>query len=242
MKGLIPAAGKGTRMRPFTRAYPKELLPVGKKAVIEHAIDALKMAGIDEICIIVGHKQHAILDYLGSGEELGVELTYAVQDERTGLATAIAAGDHVINSEPFAVVLGDSFFNPKNFVDDLRAYHEAEDADATIGAVEVDDPTSYGVIDGDGQEEGRVHGLVEKPDEGSAPSNLAIAGVYIFEPAIFDAIRRTGKGAGGEYQLTDSIRIMMEDGSDVRYKYIPGEWIDVGTPERLKRANREFEL
>ncbi|MDY6770237.1 MAG: sugar phosphate nucleotidyltransferase [Candidatus Nanohaloarchaea archaeon] len=242
MKGLIPAAGKGTRMRPFTRAYPKELLPVGKKAVIEHAIDALKMAGIDDICIIVGHKQHAILDYLGSGEDLGVHITYAVQDERTGLATAVKAGERVIDDEPFAVVLGDSFFNPKNFVDDLRAYHENEGADATIGAVEVDDPTSFGVIDGDGDEQGRVNGLVEKPAAGEAPSNLAIAGVYMFQPEIFDAIDRIDKGAGGEYQLTDAITRMMEDGKDVRYKYIPGEWIDVGTPERLKRANREFDL
>ncbi len=242
MRGLIPAAGKGTRMRPFTRAYPKELLPVGKKAVIEHAIDALRLADIDDICIIVGHKQHAILDYLGSGEELGVQLTYAVQDERNGLATAVGAGERVIDGEPFAVVLGDSFFNPKDFVGELRNYHEEEGADVTIGAVEVEDPTSYGIIDADGHSEGVANGLVEKPGKGEAPSNLAIAGVYIFEPEIFDAIDRTEKGKGGEYQLTDSIRVMMEDGMDVRYKHIPGEWIDVGTPERLKRANREFEL
>jgi dTDP-glucose pyrophosphorylase len=240
MRGLIPAAGKGTRMRPFTRAYPKELLPVGKKAVIEHAIDAFKLAGIDDICIIVGHKQHAILDYLGSGRELDVQLTYAVQDERNGLATAVGAGERVIDSEPFAVVLGDSFFNPKDFVDDLRRFHETEDADVTIGAVEVDDPTSYGVIDSG--EDGSVQGLVEKPDAGEAPSNLAIAGVYIFEPEIFRAINRTPKGKGGEYQLTDAIRVMMDDNRKVMHKHIPGEWIDVGTPERLKKANREFNL
>ncbi len=242
MRGLIPAAGKGTRMRPFTRAYPKELLPVGKKAVIEHAIDAFKEADITDICIVVGHKQHAILDYLGSGQELGVQLTYAVQDERNGLATAVGAGRRVIDDEPFAVVLGDAFFNPKDFVGDLRDYHEREGADVTIGCVEVDDPTSYGVIQGNGSDAGAVSGLVEKPAAGEAPSNLAIAGVYIFEPGIFDAIDRTEPGAGGEYQLTDAIRLMLDEGADVRYRHIPGEWIDVGTPERLKKANREFEL
>lgn len=229
-------------MRPFTRAYPKELLPVGKKAVIEHALDAFRLADIDDVCIVVGHKQHAILDYLGSGQEMGVQLTYAVQDERNGLATAVGAGHRVIDHEPFAVVLGDAFFNPKDFVGDLRRYHEAEGADVTIGCVEVDDPTSYGVIEGEDGEAGRVTGLVEKPAEGEAPSHLAIAGVYIFQPEIFDAIDRTDPGKGGEYQLTDAIRIMLEDGADVRFKHIPGEWIDVGTPERLKQANREFEL
>lgn len=241
MRGLIPAAGRGTRMRPFTRAYPKELLPVGKKAVIEHAIDAFKQADIDDICIIVGHKQHAIIDYLGSGKDLGVQLTYAVQDERNGLATAVGAGERVIDSEPFAVVLGDSFFNPKDFVGDLRRFHEERDAHVTIGCVEVDDPTSFGVISGDA-ETGIVDGLVEKPDEGEAPSNLAIAGVYIFEPEIFRAIENTPQGKGGEYQLTDAIRVMMNDGKKIMHKHIPGEWIDVGTPERLKKANREFTL
>lgn len=242
MKGLIPAAGKGTRMRPFTKAYPKELLPIGKKAVIAHAIDALKLADIKDINIVVGHKQHAILDYLGSGADLDVHITYTVQDERNGLATAVQAGKRVIDGEPFAVVLGDSFFNPKDFVGELRKYHESEGADVTIGAVEVEDPSSFGVINGTGNSSGIVEGLVEKPEPGSAPSNLAIAGVYIFEPELFDFIPETPQGAGGEYQLTDTIRLMMENGYDVRYKYIPGEWIDVGTPERLKKANREFEL
>ena len=115
MKGLIPAAGKGTRLEPITLAIPKELLMVGDKAVIEHVIDAFKMADITEITIVVGWKKHAILDYLGSGERLGVHLTYVVQDEQNGWAKAIQAGERVIGDDSFAVVLGDDFFYPKSF-------------------------------------------------------------------------------------------------------------------------------
>ncbi len=239
MKGLIPAAGKGTRMEPFTNAYPKELLPVGEKAVIHHAIEDMKEAGITDITIVVGWKQHAIIDYLGSGEELGVQLTYVVQDDRDGLAGAVKAGEHVIGDETFAVILGDNYVDDKRAMPDLVDFHQENGLEATIGAFCPDDVTSYGVIDG---EDGIVNGLVEKPSEGEAPSDLAISGMYVFEPSIFDAIEKIGTGAGGEYQLTDAIDKMREDGEKVGYREIKGDRIDVGTPERLREANREYDL
>ena len=241
MKGLIPAAGKGTRMRPFTRAYPKELLPVGEKAVIEHAIHALKEAGITEITVVVGWKQHAILDYLRSGDEYGVELTYVVQDDRNGLAGAIKAGEHVIGEEEdFAVVLGDNYLESIDVVKDLRQFQNEKDFDVTIGTQEVDEVESYGIIDPG--EDNTIEGMVEKPSKQEAPSNMGITGVYLLSPEIFTAIDEIEKGKGDEYQLTDAIDRMRRNDYDVGYKEIIGEYIDVGTPGRLREANRELDL
>jgi glucose-1-phosphate thymidylyltransferase long form len=240
MKGVIPAAGKGTRMEPFTNAYPKELLPVGEKAVIHHAIEDMKEAGIKDICIVVGWKQHAIIDYLGSGEELGVQLTYVVQDNRDGLAGAIKSAEHYIEDDTFAVVLGDNYVDDKRALRELVKFHRHNSMDATIGAFNPEDVTSYGIIDpGD---DNMVEGLVEKPEKHEAPSELGISGLYVFEPVIFDAIENIEKGKGDEYQLTDAIDELRKQDYRVGYDQIKGTRIDVGTPGRLREANREFDL
>lgn len=240
MKGVIPAAGKGTRMEPFTDAYPKELLPVGEKAVIEHGIEDMKKAGITDIVIVVGWKQHAILDYLGSGKKLGVQLTYVVQDERDGLATAIQAAEHVVEDESFAVVLGDNYVDCKDALKNLVDFHKDREFLTTIGSFKPDDVTSYGVLEtGEGN---KVEGMVEKPSKEEAPSDIAISGMYVFEPEIFNAIDEIEKGKGGEYQLTDAIDLLRKETGKVGYQNIKGSRIDVGTPERLRKANREFDL
>ncbi len=237
MKGLIPAAGEGTRLKPITLAIPKELLMVGDKAVIEHVIEAFKIAGIYDIVIVVGWRKNAILDYLGSGERLDVDLTYVVQDERTGLAKAIQAGERVINGKEFAVVLGDNFFHPKNFLKELVGFHEENGAAVTMGVTEVQDTTRHGMIAIEGN---KVIDLIEKPPKEKAPSNLGSSGVYAFQPEIFDAIRKTKPGLKNEYQLTDSIKIMVDEGHKVIYKKLEGRHIDVGTLEDLKEANLLF--
>lgn len=237
MKGLIPAAGRGTRLEPITLAIPKELLMVGDKAIIEYVIDAMKLVGITEITVVVGWRKHAILDYLGSGERLGVKLTYVVQDKRDGLAKAVLAGSHIIGNEPFLVVLGDNFFYPKTFLKDILAFHQDEKADVTVGVSEVDDVTRHGIVKIEGKE---VVDLVEKPSIDKAPSNLGCIGVYVFQPAIFEAIRKTNPGVKNEYQLTDSIKIMVDDGHSVLFKKISGQHIDVGTLDDLKKANLHF--
>lgn len=232
-QGLIPAAGSGTRLGPFTNAIPKELLPVGEKAVIEHVVEAMKLAGIDEIAIVVSPHKHGLSDYLGSGKRFGVKLTYVVQDERLGLADAVLSGEHVINGS-FAVVLGDNFFYPKSFLRDLILYHLQERADASLGVAEVDDVTRHGIIMQSGD---KIVDIVEKPSLERAPSRLGAMGIYIFEPEIFDAIRSTKPGYGHEYQLTDSVKVMVDRRRKVLYKKIEGLHIDVGTPKDLMRAN-----
>jgi len=236
MQGLIPAAGSGSRLGPFTNAIPKELLPVGECAVLEHAVLAMKYAGIEKIAIVVSPHKHGISDYLGSGKRLGVRFTYVVQDEKKGLADAILAGEHVISGS-FAVVLGDNFFHPKSFLSDLISYHEAEKADATLGVVKVADVTRHGIITPDSN---RVLDIVEKPTIEEAASNLGAMGLYIFNEDIFSAIRLTRPGYGGELQITDSIKLMIDQKKKVRYREIDGIHIDVGTPKDLMRANEWY--
>jgi len=240
MKGLIPAAGKGKRMEPFTDAYPKELLPVGEKAVIHHVVEDMKAAGIEDICIVVGWKQHAIMDYLGSGEDLGVQLTYVVQEERDGIAGAIESAEHYVGDERFAVVLGDNYVDDKKSLQDLIDFHKDRGHDATVGAFKSEKISSYGVIEPG--KDNRVEMLVEKPSKSDAPSDIAISGMYVFEPEIFEAVKNVGKGQNGEYQLTDAIEILRKKNDNVGYKQILGTRIDVGTPERLREANNEFDL
>jgi dTDP-glucose pyrophosphorylase len=235
MKGLIPAAGMGTRLKPITLAIPKELLMVGDKAIVEYVIDAMKQVGIRDITIVVGWRKHAILDYLGSGRRLGVKLSYVVQDKRDGLAKAVAAGEHINGKEPFLVVLGDNFFYPKTFLKDILDFHHRNKADATIGVTEVKDPTRHGMIKPGN--DNKIEDLIEKPSIKDSPSKLGCIGIYIFNHDIFDAINRTKPGFNDEYQLTDSIRILLDDKKKVFYKEIEGKHIDIGTLEDLKKAN-----
>lgn len=237
-QGLIPAAGSGTRLGPFTNAIPKELLPVGDKAVIEHVVEAMRLAGITEIVIVVSPHKHGISDYLGSGKKFGVNFTYVVQDERLGLANAVLAGEHAIDGS-FAVVLGDNFFFPKSFLLELISYHIKRGSDATVGVGDVKDVTRHGVIKPDGD---RIADMVEKPTADLAPSNLGAVGVYVFETTIFDAIRNTEPGFKGEYQLTDSLRIAINNGNNVFYRKLNGIHIDVGTPRDLMLANEWYIL
>ena len=181
MKGLIPAAGMGTRLGPITLAIPKELLMVGDKACIGHVVEAFKLAGITDIAIVVGWKKHAILDYFGSGKRLGVNITYIVQDERNGLAKAVECGKNAINHNSFAVILGDNFFYPKTFLTELIKFHNEKNSECTVGVTPMKDVSSYGVIK---PKDERVIDIVEKPKQKDAPSNLACAGLYVFKPSM----------------------------------------------------------
>jgi dTDP-glucose pyrophosphorylase len=235
MKGLIPAAGLGNRLRPITLAIPKELLMIDDKAMIEYVIEAMKLVDIKDITIVVGWKKHAILDYLGSGERLGVKISYVVQDKRDGLAKAVAAGEHIIGNQPFLVVLGDDFFYPKTFLKEIMNFHNEQRADATIGVLEVEDPARHGIIKPGPAN--KIEDIVEKPSKEEAPSSIGVIGIYIFNSEIFDAIRKTQPGIKDEYQLTDSIKILIDQGKRVLYKTIEGTHIDVGTLEDYKKAN-----
>lgn len=232
MKGLIPAAGEGKRLRPYTNAIPKELLLIGDTPVIVRVIEALKVAGIEDIIVVISRDKHAILDYLGSGKGQGVHVTYVVQEARKGLAKAVEAGKHLIDGT-FVVVNGDNFFYPKTILKGLIDFHFDEKADATIGAFEAEDVTRHGMIKAVGN---KVIDFVETPTHENAPGTLGDAGMHVFEPEIFDAFESVAVGIDNEYQLTDAIRVLIGRGRKIIYKEVETH-IDVGTMQDLWKAN-----
>lgn len=241
--GLVPAAGEGTRLYPFSRAVPKEMYPIMGKTVIEHCIENLKEGGIKKVFVVVGHQKGALMDYLGDGRYFGVNAAYIYQYERKGLGHAILQGKKWISS-PFVVLLGDSFIEPKVEINDLISLHKKEKPIATLLLFKVDDPTGYGIVKlGDS---GEVEDLIEKPSAEAAAafkkngSFLAITGAYVFEPEIFSYIERTPPGLKGEVQITDAIALAAKDGKKVLGLELKGRYLDIGKWKTVLSVEKEM--
>ncbi len=231
MKAVILAAGQGTRLRPVTLTMPKPLVPVANKPLIEYAIDVLKNAGLTDIGIVVNDLESSIVHSLGDGTKLGVKLDYIVQAEQKGLAHAIGLCQMFVGDDPFCVYLGDNIFQDK--MQATLTGFENSDAEALIGLTEVSDPTRFGIAE---IQDGRIIRVVEKPKE--PPSNLAIAGVYLFRSSIFDAIQQIKPSWRNELEITDAIQVLISSGQHVRAYTIKGWWIDAGKPDSIMRANQ----
>ncbi len=231
MKAVILAAGQGTRLRPVTLTMPKPLVPVANKSLIAYAVDVLKAAGLYDIGIVVNSLESTLVRELDGGDSLGVNLEYIVQKQQKGLAHAIGLCQDFVGDEPFTVFLGDNIFQDK--MKKLLMDFPDSGADATVVLGEVSDPTRYGIAE---IRDGHIVRLVEKPEE--PPSNLAIAGVYLFRPVIFDAISRIKPSWRNEYEITDAMQVLVEDGCDVRPYTLQGWWIDAGKPDAIVLANQ----
>lgn len=231
MKAVILAAGMGTRLRPVTLTRPKPLVPVANKPLITYAIDVLKTAGLTEIAIIVHDLSSPIVSALGDGASLGVKLDYIVQEEQLGLAHAIGMGREFVGDEPFCVYLGDNIFQDK-MTDTIAGFPDS-DAEAIIGLGEVPDPTRFGIAE---INEGEITRVVEKPKD--PPSNLAIAGVYLFRRSIFDMIAQVKPSWRGELEITDAIQLLIGSDKPVRPHALKGWWVDAGKPESIMEANQ----
>jgi glucose-1-phosphate thymidylyltransferase len=231
MKAVILAAGQGTRLRPVTLTMPKPLVPVANKPLIVYAIDVLKNAGLKEIGIVVHDLSSPIVDVLGDGADLGVKLDYIVQTEQKGLAHAIGLARDFVAGEPFCVYLGDNIFQDK--MTQVISNFTASDAEAVIGLCEVPDPTRFGIAE---IHDGQITRVVEKPKD--PPSNLAIAGVYLFRSSVFAAIDQTPLSWRNEYEITDAIQLLIASKQRVDAYPIQGWWIDAGKPDSIMEANQ----
>ena len=228
MKAVILAAGEGTRMRPLTANLPKPLLPVAGKPFLRHTLDAVRGAGVTEAAILIGWQGHRIRESFGSGQSVGISIAYEEQTERLGTAHAIGCMRNHVDG-PFLSVNGDLVVS----VEALAAMiaHHGKVRGLVMALAEVSDPHPFGVVE---VEDGKVVGLEEKPLR--PKSNLINAGIYIFDPDIFALIDKTPKSPRGEYEITDTIRTLMAS-QDVYGFRLPDEWIDVGRPWDLLRAN-----
>lgn len=229
MKGYILAAGEGVRMRPLTSNIPKPLLSVAGRPFLEHNIDALKGAGIKDIILLIGWKANRIREHFGDGSSFGVRIEYVEQKERLGTAHAISMIKGKVDS-PFFCLYGDVVLTHES-VKGLVEHHRKVKG-SVMALTSVPDPRRYGCIK---VQDGVVVDIMEKPEV--PEGNLVNAGAYILEPAIFDAIAETKKSVRGEYEITDSFRIMMAK-SHLYTHLLTGEWMDVARPWDLLEANR----
>ena len=229
MKGYILAAGEGLRMRPLTSNIPKPLLSVAGKPFLEHNIGALKAAGIKDIILLIGWKANRIREHFGDGSEFGVRIEYVEQKERLGTAHAISMIRDMVDSA-FFCLYGDVVLT-HGAVKGIVAHHRKVKG-SVMALTSVPDPRRYGCIR---VRDGVVADITEKPEV--PEGNLVNAGAYVLEPAIFDAIAETKKSVRGEYEVTDSFRIMMAR-SHIYTHLLSGEWMDVARPWDLLEANR----
>jgi glucose-1-phosphate thymidylyltransferase len=231
MKGLILSGGRGTRLRPLTYTSAKQLVPVANKPVLFYGIEALAAAGIHDIGIVVGDTQAEIRAAVGDGSAWGVRVTYIEQDAPRGLAHAVLISEPFIGTDPFVMYLGDNLLNKGigRFVDEFVRERPA----AQILLAHVPDPQMFGVAELDGS---RVVGLVEKPE--TPKSDLALVGVYMFSPAVFDAVKSIKPSFRNELEITDAIQALIDKGLDVRPHIVDGWWKDTGKLEDMLEANR----
>jgi UDP-N-acetylglucosamine diphosphorylase/glucosamine-1-phosphate N-acetyltransferase len=228
MKALILAAGEGTRLRPLTTNIPKPLLMVAGKPYLGHLFDSLKRSGIDEIALLVGWKSNRIKEHFGDGSGRGYKITYIEQKERLGTANAIGMASGIMDDD-FLCINGDVLISQQDISSAIDTYKRCKGT--VMGAVEVQDPSRFGVIE---EQDGKMKCIIEKPKE--PPSNLINAGLFVFTPEIFDYISKTPRSLRGEFEITDTLN-MLASKQDIYIHRLKDYWMDVGRPWDLLKAN-----
>ncbi|GAA0812428.1 glucose-1-phosphate thymidylyltransferase [Spirilliplanes yamanashiensis] len=232
MKALVLAGGRGTRLRPLTNTSAKQLFPVANKPVLFYGLEAIRDAGITEVGIIVGDTGAEVRRVVGDGAEFGLRITYIQQEAPLGLAHCVLIARDFLGDDDFVMYLGDNFLI--GGIQELVAAFEQGHYDAQILLTPVDDPRSYGVAQLG--RSGEIVGLEEKPEV--PESDLAIVGVYMFTPAVHDAVRAISPSARGELEITDAVQWLIDSGHHVHSHLITGYWKDTGRVEDMLECNR----
>lgn len=260
-KCVFPAAGYGTRFLPATKSMPKEMMPIVNKPLIEYGVDEAIEAGIHGMCIVTGRGKNTLMDHFDKNYELEDQIkgtnkeamledirsiidtasfTYIRQREMKGLGHAILTSRELVGDEPFAVVLADDLCINEDkgvLAQMVELYKQFRCSIVAVEEVPEDETHKYGVIAGEMIKDNifRVDNMVEKPEPGTAPSNLAIIGRYILTPDIFDIIEETKPGKGGEIQITDALLTQAQKGCVLAYKF-KGQRFDCGSVEGFIQA------
>jgi glucose-1-phosphate thymidylyltransferase len=231
VKGLILSGGKGTRLRPITYTSAKQLVPVANKPVLFYGLESIASAGINQIGIVVGDTKDEVKAAVGDGSRWGVQVSYIEQDRPRGLAHAVAVSRDFIGDDSFVMYLGDNLLNKSiaPVVDEFRRDGPA----AQIMLARVPDPQMFGVAELSGN---RIVRLVEKPKE--PKSDLALVGVYLFKPDVFESVARIRPSFRNELEITDAIQDLIDRGLEVRPRIVDGWWKDTGKLEDMLEANR----
>ena len=238
MKGLILAGGSGTRLRPITHTGAKQLVPVANTPILFYGLQHMADAGIREVGMIVGDTAEEIRTAVGDGSAWGLEVTYLPQDAPLGLAHAVLIAHDFLGDDDFVMYLGDNLLRDgiTRFVKGFEAHRATagDQAAAQILLAPVPDPQRFGVAELGA--DGSVKALVEKPEV--PPSDLALVGVYLFDPTIHEAVRAIEPSERGELEITDAIQWLIDNGHRVRHEILDGWWLDTGKLTPLLEANR----
>jgi len=229
LQAVVLAAGEGTRMRPLTYTKPKVMLPIANKPILEHLLLELKKAGVDEVVFVVGYHDEKVRAYFGDGEQFGVRISYVTQRRQLGTAHALKAAAHALG-DSFLMLNGDVILRSEDIRKFVSMAHEGALA---LGVREVENPEDYGVVL---VEDGRVGEIFEKVER--PPTSLANVGIYSFTSEVLEAVERTELSPRGEYEITDSLRLLIEEGAFVRAVAVD-YWLDVSYPWDLLDANEE---
>ena len=232
MKGLVLAGGRGTRLRPITHTSAKQLVPVANTPILFYGLRQLAAAGVTDVGIVVGQTGAAVRAAVGDGSAFGIDVTWVEQPEPLGIAHAVLVAADFLAGDDVVVFLGDNLL--EGGVSELVEDFERERPDAHVLLKRVDDPGRFGVAEVDA--EGRLLGLEEKPEQ--PRSDLALVGVYLFGPAVHEAVRAIGPSSRGELEITDAIQHLLDDGRDVRSTVLAGWWLDTGKKDELLDANQ----
>jgi glucose-1-phosphate thymidylyltransferase len=231
MKALVLAGGSGTRLRPFSYAMPKQLIPVANTPVLVHVLRAVRDLGATEVCVVVGNRGPEFEAVLGDGSWLGLRITYLPQAEPRGLAHAVSIARDFLGDEDFVMYLGDNVL-PDGVVgiaEEFTAHRPA----AQVVVTKVPDPRSFGVAELG--PDGEVLRLLEKPPE--PRSDLALIGVYFFTSAIHEAVAAIKPSARDELEITDAVQWLVATGADVRASRYDGYWRDTGSVADVLECN-----
>ncbi len=233
MKALVLSGGSGTRLRPITHTSAKQLVPVANKPVLFYGLEDIATAGVTDVGIVVGDTAPAIEAAVGDGSRLGIKVTYIRQQAPLGLAHAVLVARDFLGDDDFVMYLGDNFI-----VGGITALVEefaATRPDAQIMLARVSDPRSFGVAELDAAT-GQVKGLEEKPRH--PKSDLALVGVYLFTPAIHEAVASLKPSWRGELEITEAIQWLLDNGHTVKSTTISGYWKDTGNVTDMLEVNR----
>jgi UTP--glucose-1-phosphate uridylyltransferase len=267
-KAVFPVAGLGTRFLPATKASPKEMLPVVDKPLIQYAAEEAEAAGVRQLVFVTGRAKRSIEDHFDKAYELEMELKsagkekllqivqnilpsevsciYLRQAEALGLGHAVLCAKPVVGDEPFAVLLADDLIKGEGqgAVEQMADMYERFGCSILcVEEVPRDETNKYGIVETEPGPDGelRVASIVEKPAPSDAPSNLAVVGRYLLTPRIFEKLEQTGRGAGGEIQLTDAIAALLEDEPVIAYPF-RGKRYDCGSKFGYLEAQVEYGL
>jgi dTDP-glucose pyrophosphorylase len=259
MKGVILAAGKGTRMQELSQEKPKVLLKVGGRSSLEHIISGMKKTGIDDIIIVIGYKGEMIKQEMGDGSSLGVEIEYVEQSlDKYGTAYALSLVEGLVE-DSFMLSFGDIILAEDNYRNLYEKYKfcnyllareetgqpqtqpqaEQKKVESVVSLNWIKDPSSGGAVYLD--EKGMIDKIVEKPEPGSSSTHWNSAGLFIFSPLIFKYLEKISKSERGEYELPAAVNLMIEDGHNIASYKTLSYWQDLATPDNYQQINQLLE-